>query len=514
MMTNFRWFFWIVALASLCSQTFAATYYVSPSGSDSQSGSLDSPWRSLQYAENQLSSGDILVLRGGEYNETVTINVPNVTVKNYPGETPVIDGEFNYPQNVYEALLQISADNVTIDGINVTRSKYRCVNANTCKYATIKNCTITFCDDNNIKLGYARQDGYNTVDNCVIKFGNYCWDRGTCGSWGNIGSNIGIQGRYNTVKNSTVAYGRWAGVEGYMDEYATIENNIIYGNGKTQIHEAKSRYAIIRNNLIYGTTRPDVSDIEGYGVGVALQTELWYDGSGWDTGHEVYGNMIANTGIGIQMDWGKGPEPWHEDNNLSNCLIYNNTIVEPQTNSGTSWFGYAVVINNSTHLGTGNVFKNNIIWQTNGSITSGSVDSSKVDIGYNLWNKTPASSFMRSTDPTYPNYNTLSISDYFSKISGWGSIGGGSLTGKEFNLLSTAEYAIDSGTDSPVASPSDEFLDLSSSNYINRNFSFVNQGDYQNWEVGAGVYVGGASPPVSDDEQNFPPPTFLIIGNK
>lgn len=42
-------------------------YFVSTTGNDKNTGSMDLPWQTLEYAVNKLSAGDILYIRGGEY---------------------------------------------------------------------------------------------------------------------------------------------------------------------------------------------------------------------------------------------------------------------------------------------------------------------------------------------------------------------------------------------------------------------------------------------------------------
>jgi parallel beta-helix repeat protein len=43
------------------------TFYVSPTGSDSASGSSANPWRTLQKAANTVQAGDLVVVRAGTY---------------------------------------------------------------------------------------------------------------------------------------------------------------------------------------------------------------------------------------------------------------------------------------------------------------------------------------------------------------------------------------------------------------------------------------------------------------
>ena len=78
------------------------TFYVDPStlGNDNNSGSLSSPWKTLGSSVGKLSAGDTLYLRGGIYYESnVSIAIlgsesNHITIKNYPNETPVIDGGY------------------------------------------------------------------------------------------------------------------------------------------------------------------------------------------------------------------------------------------------------------------------------------------------------------------------------------------------------------------------------------------------------------------------------------
>ena len=73
------------------------TYYVSPSGSDLSQGTESQPFATVQYGVTQLSAGDTLILRAGNYHELVTMgrsgatNAP-ITLAAYPGEIPTLIG--------------------------------------------------------------------------------------------------------------------------------------------------------------------------------------------------------------------------------------------------------------------------------------------------------------------------------------------------------------------------------------------------------------------------------------
>jgi len=74
-----------------------ATYYVSPSGSDSAAGTLEQPFATVQHGVNRLLAGDTLMLRAGTYHENVTVPASGtasapITLAAYPGETPTLVG--------------------------------------------------------------------------------------------------------------------------------------------------------------------------------------------------------------------------------------------------------------------------------------------------------------------------------------------------------------------------------------------------------------------------------------
>jgi|Deesub1362A_J573_1020465.scaffolds.fasta_scaffold00688_3 hypothetical protein len=90
-------------------------YYVAPYGSDSNPGTMEQPFRTIQRAADIVQPGDTVYVREGIYNEEVTIKTsgtPNdyITFKAYPGETVVLDGNnFNLtkPFTCYQDYIRI-----------------------------------------------------------------------------------------------------------------------------------------------------------------------------------------------------------------------------------------------------------------------------------------------------------------------------------------------------------------------------------------------------------------------
>lgn len=104
-----------VALLSGC--TIKRVLYLSPSGSDSNPGTQARPWKTFDASLRKLQPGDLLLVRGGTYDERIFLNDARdattdlpIIVRNYQNERPIIKG-----------ILQIGTPTYwTIDGINVT----------------------------------------------------------------------------------------------------------------------------------------------------------------------------------------------------------------------------------------------------------------------------------------------------------------------------------------------------------------------------------------------------------
>ena len=98
----------IATLFTLIITLFAAqakVYYLSPSGSNTNAGTISAPWLTFEHAAGQLIPGDTLYLRGGTYRSAKATGIVNrfylankygsattrICIMNYPGEKPVFD---------------------------------------------------------------------------------------------------------------------------------------------------------------------------------------------------------------------------------------------------------------------------------------------------------------------------------------------------------------------------------------------------------------------------------------
>jgi hypothetical protein len=97
-------------------------FYVSPQGSDNNSGRINSPWRTVQKSIGRLKPGQTLYLRTGIYREGLDIRVTGapsrpLSVAGYPGEKAILDGtglNWKYGIELHGTISNIIIQNLTI----------------------------------------------------------------------------------------------------------------------------------------------------------------------------------------------------------------------------------------------------------------------------------------------------------------------------------------------------------------------------------------------------------------
>jgi hypothetical protein len=88
----------IAVLFVLTTGVRAATYFVSPNGSDLNSGAIDAPFSNISKAVSLVGPGDTIFVRGGTHTYSTTINLTNTGTVLAPiklwactSEHPVLD---------------------------------------------------------------------------------------------------------------------------------------------------------------------------------------------------------------------------------------------------------------------------------------------------------------------------------------------------------------------------------------------------------------------------------------
>jgi hypothetical protein len=441
---KFRIFCSVICLAVIlvAGNSFGATYYVAPSGSDSKNGSLSAPWKTIQYGVNRMASGDTLLIRGGTYNEIISINKPRVTIKNYPGECPVIDGQEKIPTDTYGALVGIKAADVTVDGLQLYRSKARGVNiVNGAHRARCTNLKISF----NWRQGFAISASSAFPTDVILEnseiFRNerryYYYKNPSLrpdpkynynAPWG---PNVSVVGGLRTIiRNCRIyeSYNEGLGLYNNTDR-ALVENCEIWGNSKMQIYVSSSRLCTIRNNIIYGSANWNDTNSALGSSAVWLGGETWAASSTKDYGHRVYGNYIANSRKCVWIAGQKNAE-------TRNNSVYNNILVEAFPESDLSGINVHVQELNGGSGGKGNIFRNNAMLQKKPKIDQIG-DPDRVTFSSNLWSQNPSQYAKGNGDLV----ESFVLKRDFSS----GKVSGGSLKREDFSLSSSG-LSKDQGT--------------------------------------------------------------------
>lgn len=145
----------LIVFVSLCHlATRASIYYVAPTGSDANPGSIDFPFRTVQRAQTSVVAGDTVYIRGGTYvmqesdiAATTTASgvqfayVTNLTKSGtagkrinywaYPGERPVFDYTNIKPANTRVNAFEVSGAWLHIKGLEVVGVQVTITNVNT-----------------------------------------------------------------------------------------------------------------------------------------------------------------------------------------------------------------------------------------------------------------------------------------------------------------------------------------------------------------------------------------------
>ena len=118
-----------VVMLFLCvSAAFGQTnssFYVSTTGDDSNPGTQTAPWRTVQHAADTVRAGGTAYVRGGTYEELVSINASGnatdgyISLRSYPGETAVLDAAHFTPSGRQGVLTIHNQSYVRIEGLEI-----------------------------------------------------------------------------------------------------------------------------------------------------------------------------------------------------------------------------------------------------------------------------------------------------------------------------------------------------------------------------------------------------------
>jgi pectin methylesterase-like acyl-CoA thioesterase len=122
---KFLTLFALLVCASTAFGQTSTSFYVSTTGDDSNPGTETAPWRTIQHAVDKARAGSTVNIRGGVYEELVSINASGnstdgfITFRSYPGETAILDGTHFTPTARTGMLTIHNQSYVRIQGLEI-----------------------------------------------------------------------------------------------------------------------------------------------------------------------------------------------------------------------------------------------------------------------------------------------------------------------------------------------------------------------------------------------------------
>jgi hypothetical protein len=402
----------LTSLASLlpASAFAAASYYVSKTGADTNPGTEQQPWLTIQHAANVAAPGSTVYVHAGTYPERVNIHVSgnsqdgSITFCNYPGETPIVDGSNLVAPTSDNGMFFISNQSyIVISGFQI--QNYGTGNAQVfpmgilvegaCSYIQLLNNTVRNIYTTAEKQGGGAQGiaAYGTsaatpVNHLTIS-GNILYGLRTGSSEsmtvnGNVqyfsitnniihdDDNIGIDaiGYERTAPNSNVDRARNGTISGNLVYHITSAQNPNYNGqlGADGIYVDGGTEIVIEQNVVYNAD-----------IGIEAASEHHNRVSSYVTirNNLIYGSYIMGVSIGGYNNFVGGTD---------HCTIVNNTLyLNDSTQSGSGEFS----INYHT---TNNVFENNILFaNAQGLLIGNTIQTANgpgVSANYNLYYST------------------------------------------------------------------------------------------------------------------------------
>ncbi|HEU0296882.1 MAG TPA: right-handed parallel beta-helix repeat-containing protein [Anaerolineales bacterium] len=270
------------------------TYYVSSTGSDSNSGSSTAPFKTFPRAVSSLQPGDTLQVLPGTYGDILTLSTSGLEGAPI---TVIGDGAILNMQGVNANGIVVSGSYIRVSGFEVTGATDFGI------LVTGRNVTIE----------------KNRVHDNVTRNGV-----GTCGistSWGSA-VKVKVGGQNTTIRNNTVYDNCGEGIAVTRGVTALVEGNTVSDSFGVNIYIDNSPYVAVQNNTSYctGTHLKDGNRA----TGIALGEEVY---SGWGAQlHDVLisGNSITDcrTGVAAYESYVGGT--------LTNVTITNNYVPSGQ----------------------------------------------------------------------------------------------------------------------------------------------------------------------------------------
>lgn len=407
MKRRFLNFFILISLVQL--NVVATNYYVSPTGSNSNSGtSPGSPWLSVSYACSHVTAnaGHIINLSAGTFTENNIITIPSgvsligagssnttIVINHYYTITDYTQWKSTtyHPEHF---VIQMNGSNQTIKGFSLNGQSRACVGGVYAQNAV--NCVFDDLNIQNFRISgiFLEENSSNTeIKNCYIK-NNAMADTAT-GDTGNIlyqfSYNLSIHDNYieeqGALSNDLGGYGIkraqmwqnpdwWNYNNNHFHENMKIYNNTIivptvgaWNNGQAPAISIECCGGQMKNCEIYNNNvNNHMSLVGNYKISVYSGKACRVHHNNYNLGHGRYAYAIEANVPGLEIDhnfFNGGLNPIAQWENRTTTDFYSHTI--HHNIFYDNWNNQAAVNYMAAPIGgTGFQFYNNLIVDNNG----------------------------------------------------------------------------------------------------------------------------------------------------
>lgn len=323
-----------VLLGASAMPAAAATYWVSPTGSNANSGTSSvAPWGTMQYAVAELQPGDTLNVMNGAFAPQGTQSNPAyitpansgtqsapITIQNAPGATPVLGDPIS---------LSANQNYITLSGLTLTNiSGANSLTLTDCQWDTVKSISVS-----NITTWDAPWGGDYGGAGIILMGCNEC--------------QVSHCSTYNTQQTGIGVYGSaWGGANPgtnpaqFPSQYCVVDSCTVDSACNGGYDEALDMAdgvanCVVSNCTVTDSILPPDGDYSHGGEGIDVKDAAYNIWVCDNKVNQVYRNGIYIDG-GYWMEWVNGTQTTEQSYGDSNIYVIGNTAANDQAQNGIS----------------------------------------------------------------------------------------------------------------------------------------------------------------------------------
>lgn len=313
--------FSIILIGAVQPALAATEFYVATNGSDSNSGSIDAPVRTIQQAVNRVTNGGTIYVRGGSYQVSgeITINSDHdgtssswLVIRPYGNEAVKLVSPASAPA------FSVSGQYVEINGFECTGGSHGIIGVRA-QHLRILNNTVHDVQQHGIAAyGIER---FNTSD--ILIRGNTVYRAALANQNRNQNgwaSGLTISNGANAEVSGNRVYNNYG--EGFTDtlsDNVRVFDNVLYDNYSCELYMDNATRSVFERNFAYTTgNQAFYRQLNGRfqpAVGICFNNENYGNLSNPNNNNTVRNNIVIGGLAGMAFT-----------NSMSNTEIVNNTF--------------------------------------------------------------------------------------------------------------------------------------------------------------------------------------------